>query len=143
MDYDVIMTPFLTNLRDRDFQEKSFNREKKKAEPYFFADKTTLHIQNTKYSTVFFTSTTTPLFQLNSIIYYVYKKFVERLWFLLSSFRKMENWSQRLENIDRKFTAAYDKSPKFDLLGKSSDELSKIEKASFHRDLVRVFCKKW
>ena len=54
----------------------------------------------------------------------------------------MENWTQRLENIDRKFTAAYDKSPKFDLLGKSSDELSKIEKASFHRDLVRTFCKK-
>ena len=45
----------------------------------------------------------------------------------------MENWAQRLENIDKKFTQAYDKNPRFDLLGKSSDELSEIEKASFHK----------
>lgn len=51
--------------------------------------------------------------------------------FLLRTFRKMESWTQRLNKIGRKFAEVYENDPRFDLLGKGSDELSEIEKASF------------
>ena len=44
----------------------------------------------------------------------------------------MESWTQRLDKIGKKFTQVYENDPRFDLLGKGSNELSEIEKASFH-----------